>query len=364
MLIYIIVLILIAIFSLYPMAKMNSQQSKRIFLCLSFTIMAFVLGARGNNVGEDTNHYLTFFNQATNVGWDKIFDGTSFRSAYYTNQFGEIDTIENGFIAIAKVVHWFTSDGQIFLFIIAIFTCTLFAKFIYDNSDDAVFSTFIFLCESMFMLAFNGARQILAVAITLQAYTFLKNKKWKSAIMIILCASLIHNVALIGFALFPIMLIKTKKEYKLFKYAIIFTFISPFMLIFSRNLIGKLFPRYAIYFVLNYWENSLGGIAILWIVEFILIFIAYKKKFKTTQSFNTSCLVLMYLVFELMGLQITIFSRIGWFFRPYLLIFFPSCKVYFSKNTWKLVQGLLMILMILLYLSYAGTPARSYSFYW
>ena len=55
-------------------------------------------------------------------------------------------------------------------------------------------------------------------------------------------------------------------------------------------------------------------------------------KFRTKDSFKLSCLVLIYLVCELMGVQIAAFSRVGLFFRSYLLLFFPECKAYFHKK--------------------------------
>lgn len=364
MLIYIIVLLLIAVYSLYPNLKKNSRQSRRIFLFLSFATMSFVLGLRGNKVGEDTEHYLNVFKHAANVRWGDMLHSTGMRTGYFTDQFGYTDTIENGFLALAKIVHLFTSNGHVFLFIVAMVTCALFAKFIYNNCEKVIFPTYIFLCESMFMLAFNGARQILAASIAIQAYTFLRHRKWKKAMVVILMAALIHNVALVCFALFPIMLIRSRKEYKSFKYAIVATVISPFVVLLVQSAIVNLFPRYTSYFVSNFWTNSLGGITILWFIEFILIFVAYVKIFKAEKSFSTSCLVLIYLACELMGLRITMFSRVGWFFRPYLMIFFPSCSIYFTKKTWRIVQGGLLVLMFLLYLSYAGTPSRQYSFYW
>lgn len=364
MIIYVIILFLIIMYSMYPYLKHNSKQSRRIFLYLAFITMTIVLGLRGESVGEDTKHYLNVFKYAANVRWLDMIHSSGMRTGYFTNAFGYTDTIENGFLALAKIVNYITDNGHFFLFVVATITCGLFAKFIYDNCDKVVFATLIFLCESMYMLAFNGMRQILAVAISIQAYTFLKNKKWKKAIVIILVASLIHNVALISFVIFPLFFIKPKKEFKAFKYAIIITIASPIIIMLAQTAISKIFPRYTDYFSSNYWQNSLGGIVVLWAIEFILILISYIKKFKFEESFKLSCLILMYIACELMGLKITMFSRVGWFFRSYLIIFFPKCRYYFGKKTWRIIESVIIILLILLYLSYAGTTSRRYSFCW
>lgn len=364
MLIYVLILLLIAMYSLYPYIKHNSRQSKRIFLFLSFATMSIVLGLRGEKVGEDTSHYLLVFECADYVKWSDMLHSKGMRTAYFTDQYGYTDTIENGFLIIAKIIHWFTSNGQIFLLIMAVVTCFLFAKFIFDNCEKVVFPTFVFLCESMFMMDFNGIRQILAVAIAIQSFALLKKKKYGKVFFVILIAALIHNVALVCLVIFPIVLVKPKNEPKSFKYAIIATIVSPFVIVLGQEFIVKIFPRYRAYFSMNFWDNSLGGTAILWGIEFALILVMYSKKFRGEDSFKLSCLILMYLACEVMGLRITMFSRVGWFFRPYLMLFFPRCQDYFTKRAWKLIEIVLGILLFLLYISYARTPARNYSFFW
>ena len=61
MIIYVIILFLIIMYSMYPYLKHNSKQSRRIFLYLAFITMTIVLGLRGESVGEDTKHYLNVF---------------------------------------------------------------------------------------------------------------------------------------------------------------------------------------------------------------------------------------------------------------------------------------------------------------
>ena len=364
MFIYIILAFAITIISLFPYIKHNSRQSKKVFLFLSFFLMTLVLGLRGRTVGEDTGHYLNMFTHASNVTWTEMLHGTGMRTAYFTDQFGFTDTVENGFLAIAKIIHIFSSNGQVFLFAVSAVTCILFAKFIYDNCDKVIFPTFIVLYESLFMLSFNGIRQLLAVSIVIQAYSLLKKKSVKKAVIVVLIATLIHNVSLVGFMLFPIMLVKQKGEYKSFKYAIVATVFAPIVVMMGQSIIVRFFPRYTSYFSTNYWGGSLGGTTLLWIVELVLVFICYKNKFKYDESFYLSCFVLIYLACELMGLRVTMFSRVGWFFRPFLVLFFPNCRNYFSRKNWRIIQGVIFVMIFLLFLSYANTPSRDYIFFW
>lgn len=364
MAIYILLYVIVMGMGLYSNQKHYNKHSKRVLLFVSFSLMTIVLGLRGITVGEDTSHYINVFNQAVNVSWSDIIHSNGFHTAYFTNQFGYTDTIENGFLVVCKIIHWITDNPQVFLFIIACITNILFAKFIYDNCDDVFFSTYIFLTESMFMLSFNGIRQLLAVAITLQAYTLIKKRKIKTALFLVVVAALFHVAALVALLAFPILLVKPNKEYRKFKYAIIAAIGIPLAIVIFRDVITRFVPRYTGYFLNNYWVNSLGGITVLWIVEFILILYMYKKKFVVDDSFGMSSLTLLYLTFELLGLQISAFSRIGWFFRPYLMMFFPIALSYFKKKNARYIRWFLVLLLTLLYLSYASTPAREYAFFW
>ena len=69
MTVYIILALLIALFSLYPYSKHNSIRSRKVFLFLSFSAMVLVLGLRASSVGEDTSMYMGIFNKAQLVNW-------------------------------------------------------------------------------------------------------------------------------------------------------------------------------------------------------------------------------------------------------------------------------------------------------
>lgn len=364
MTVYILLLLFVLACDLLLYKHQKNNQRKKLFLFLTFFAMTLILGLRGESVGEDTRHFLVMYKQAKTISWKTIFQSRGFRTVWYVDQYGFHDTVENGWLILCKFVHLFTDNGQVFLFIVAALTCGIFAKFIYDNSTDVFYSTLIFLCESMFMFAFNGARQMLAVALTLPAYTALKHKKIKTAIIWVIVAALIHNTALVAFIIFPFVLTKRKNDFSKFKYAIVLAVASPFIIMALQKVIIAIFPRYSKYFTLNYWTNSIGGSSILWIIELILILIMYWKKFSNDHSFELACIILLYLSCELMGLRVTMFSRVGYYFRAFLLLFFPCSNCYFSKNSRRVIECVISVLLIALYFSYARTPWRLYSFFW
>ena len=137
----------------------------------------------------------------------------------------------------------------------------------------------------------------------------------------------------------------------------------PAMTCSHRTIIVRVFPRYGSYFSVNYWENKVGGAAVLWIIELAIVVYMYYKKFKVEGSYYASVFTLAYLSCELMGLQVTMFSRVGLFFRPFLMLLFPTIEKYFGRKSRLIIRIVLMALLAMLFFSYASTPVRQYVFW-
>lgn len=359
--VYLVVYLLIVVIGiLINYSCLRTKVSKQ-YSFISFFIMSLVLGLRSSNVGEDTQHYINIFNVSKNITWHSLAK-YPLRFPYFTDKFGFTDTVETAYILICKVIHIFTSSPQVYLFIIALATCILVAKFIQDNSVNIYISVIIALTEFFFMISFNSMRQMLAGAIGIQAYTLLKQGKNKQALLINILAVLIHNTAIIYFMMYPVFLINQNYEKKLFKWFFIIALASPFLIVGGKQIIMMLMPRYAGYFNNNYWENSLGGSSILLVFELVLVFMFYKKNFMYENSFRLSIFVVFYLTLEISGLQLSALGRLAWYFRFFLIIFFPLALKMFNRKNRQIVFWTLIILLSFMYYSYATVPSRIYNF--
>ncbi|MBS6180967.1 MAG: EpsG family protein [Erysipelotrichaceae bacterium] len=363
MTIYIILYLYVVLLGLLLYKHKNSNGRKKLFLFLSFSAMALVIGLRGASVGEDTAMYLGVFEKANNVQWSDIFSRFFNRTVFYTYSYGYSETIESGYLALSKLFQFISNDGHLFLLFIASLTCILFAKFIYENSEDVFFSTLIFLCESMFMFAFNGMRQLLAVSIAVQAYVYIKKKENIKAFLIFLLAFVIHNTSIVCLLLFLLAFIPEKKQNKVFKYILIGAIALPFVINAFSGIITRFLPRYASYFSNNYWGISFGGSTLILFFEFFLVYLARKKKFKGKDSFNTTIIIIAFLSIQLMGLKITMFDRLSYYFRAFLIIWMPSTIRYFKDKDKIYVKLFAHVLLFFLYISMARTPVRLYQFY-
>lgn len=365
MTVYISLLVFVFLCGTILVIFQNSKSARILFLFLAFFSCTLVIGLRGYNVGEDTLHYINIFNSTDNVSLGQIFTSKGFRTPYYTNAYGFTDSIEGGFLIWCKFIRLFSNNTQVYFLLTSGLTCFLFAKFIYDNcKDDVFFPTLVFICDSAFMMSFNLVREMLACAIVVQSYNLLINKHLYKGLMCILIASLFHNTALISLIWVPILAYKPQNKVRLFKYATLFSFALPIMSLVFQGPITKLFPRYTAYYTTNFWGSTLGKSSIFLVIELVAIVIMYKKKFIVQNSAKLSLLTIIYIAFELGGLKIVMLSRIALYFRAYLMLFFNKWFDYYNNSYKILLKIIIGILLILLYLSYASTSSRAYTFFW
>jgi len=343
----------------------SKKLSKKAFLIICFFLMSLVLGLRGENVGEDTAHYVEVFEKITNISWKTLL--TSGTDVVYETVWNVDRSMEVGYLLLNKIIRIFTDNAQWLLIIVAFITCYFMAKFVYDNCKDVFFPTYIIFCESFYMQSFNLARQALAISIGLQAYTLLKkNNKYSiiNALITIFIAFLFHKSAIVLLLLIPIWLIKDNRKW--LKLILIGSVFLPIFVIFLSKIILIAIPRYAGYFENNYWEASVGGIIILWIIEiFMIIYIFNKYKNNDGKEvFITTVFTAIYLSLEFVGLKFTVFTRITLYFRIFLIFLFPYFTKYIRPNSRLLYRIGIIGLLSIFFIRYANTPARLYYFFW
>ena len=343
----------------------SKKISKKFFLIFSFFFMALVLGFRGQNVGEDTAHYIDVFEKTNYISWKTLF--TSGTDVVYETIWNVDRSMEVGYLLLNKCIRIFTSNAQVLLIVVAFATCHLMAKFVYDNCRKVFLPTYIVLCESLYMQSFNLARQTLAIAIGLQAYTLLKERSRHSiikAIIVIFVAFLFHKSALVLLLLIPLYLVKDDR--KGMKYIIIGSIAMPFFVTTISKLIFIIIPRYAGYFENNYWEVNAGGVILLWIIELFMVLHIFKK-YKNSDGkeiFIATACIAFYISLELVGLKFTVFTRITLYFRTFLIFLFPYFSRYLRPKSRLMYRIGLIGLLSIFFLRYASTPARLYYFFW
>lgn len=355
---YIVLLVLTYI---YGALFLKLAYSRKCFLFTSFTTMAIVLGLRGSMVGEDTAHFLNLYEVLSKIPLKTVFSGIT--ETVWAVQWGVERKIENGYVLLNKLIHCFTDNGQWLLIVTAALTCYLIAKFIFDNISKHVFiATQVFMCEALYMNSFNLMRQLLALAIAINAYTFLKAKKWKKAALIMIIAFFFHKSSLMLAGLFPLTMVKVDRKY--IRYVLFGGISINVLMPIVLAIVTKLIPRYISYFSVNYWTNTVGGTIIMWIIEIGICCWIYLKGINSRDTFVAVICTILYIVLDIVGLNISAFSRASLFYRAFLMMLFACFVSYIPRRYRKLYYLGLMVVISAEFFSYAGADARVYSLFW
>ena len=353
--IYIIIWTLICLFGII---FVYSTKNYKIFLFLSFLIMALVLGFRGNNVGEDTQMYLSIANATEGLSFMDILSEFP-ESTWSVDIHGYHNKVETFYLLFNKLIIILTGEAQWILIITALISCFGFAKFIYDNSSDIFISTYVFLCESIFMNAFNITRQTLAMSIAINSYTCIKNKEYIKALFLILIASLFHKSALIYLFLFLIFIMNNKGISS--KYILIGCIVITQSIPILYKIVMKFSPYYASYFQDGFWKASANGIIILWIFEWCMLAYMCFKGIKNIDEYMIVACTSIYLSIEIIALKYTGISRIALYFKPFILLLFTMFKKYFKKKDRFIYIIFIFTILAILYFKSAGSTSRIYS---
>lgn len=113
---------------------------------------------------------------------------------------GYLPTIskDKAFYAISAFIKLFTTDVRTYFIIFAFVQGICLLKLFRKYSSDYIMSIFLFIASTdIYSWMFNGMRQFTAVAITLLSSQFILRKKYATAVVIILIASLFHQTALL-----------------------------------------------------------------------------------------------------------------------------------------------------------------------
>ena len=358
MVVYVLLAITIAV--LWMMLSVERIDS-RIFLISSFSLMAAVLGFRGPQVGEDTSGYLEIAAISGNMRWDQVFSGFPLSTFAY-DQWGFPRQVETAYLAFSKLVMGFADCPQAVLIVCAAVTCWGFARFIHSNSLDVGQSTWLFLCDSMFMFGFNGMRQLMAIALALQFYSCFKQNHFARGIMWIIFASFFHTSCLIFFGIALVFFLCRRAEG--YRASLICAFAWPAALTLISTIVSRFFPRYALYFQVNYWSSSLGGFIIVLAILACTVLLLLMRRDKDCEQRFLLVNAVLYLSTEIMAQSLTTLSRVALPPRSFLTLYYPRVLECIEKKPRTLVFMMLNGSLLLLYLSAAMSSARLYIPFW
>ena len=155
-----------------------------------------LLALRGASVGEDTSMYLQMARVADGLSWRDVL--VPWGSVIWNmNEWGYGSTVDLGYLALCKLVMAIFDDPQWVLAVCSAVICVGFGRFLYHCDKDVAQSFSCFLCGGLYMFAFNGMRQMVAMSIGIQCVYSMRRDHFGRAVLFVAVASLVHKSSLV-----------------------------------------------------------------------------------------------------------------------------------------------------------------------
>lgn len=339
MIIYILLAIIIAVFTTYQkrvwmIGKLTIENRSLYFYFLS--IILVVVSSIRYGVGTDYETYKKAFEEFYCQG----------KNPYWLN-------FEWGFIMLNKGVALISDNIQSLLALSAIITMAFFVKTYRDNSNDQLFSLFLFVTLYFYATSFNIVRQSIALAIVFWGTKDLMYKKPKSYFMKVVVASLFHTSALI---MIPFYFVGVREvKFKLYLFGGICAMVSIFFYSRLMSILVKFVPQYAIY--IDYKsDSSILNFIFLILNLFLLIIVwrgketlQYQKNRQIDIYIHTCCWALLFCLLSPLNI---LFSRIAMYFFVYSTLSVPYCFDFFDRKSKYLLKCGIVFIAIAIYIYY------------
>lgn len=203
---YIVLLgITILFYSMLCNVQLKGVNKGRMYIAVVTSAVVLLLGLRHPSMGVDLAYgqyygYLASFQSIAKMSWKKVLSLTS-----YLNY-------ERGYVLFNKVVGLISREEQFFLFVCAVASIVPIGLTIGKYSKNCRTSFLIYFGLSIFMVNFSALRQAIAVAITFWGFGYIKEKRLKGYILLVLVASLFHTSALISILAYPLYWINLNRS--------------------------------------------------------------------------------------------------------------------------------------------------------
>lgn len=330
--------------------------SRKGFLIAALFPAAILLGLRDSSVGEDTYMYLRMAVVTKGMGWNELSHlGSSI--IWNMDQYGYGSSVNVGYLILCKAIISVFGNPEAVQVVCALVTCWLFGRFIYRNIENVGMAYWIFLCGGLYMFAFNGMRQMLALAIVVQGYDSLRSGRIWQTLLFIALASVIHTSALVFIAIYGLYILTASE--KTLMPALIACLLLPLSMPLLMAITKLISLQYASYFQTNYWNASVGGVAILWLFIFgSLIYLCRRTQTHIGRFITVTSGTYLSLVFS--SLSVSILERVALYPQVFILFLFPYClEIVNEKNRWW-YTSLVVLVFFLMFISYAASPTREY----
>lgn len=337
MLFYLALLCVIVILSVI-IRPTRSERAKAAYVAVVFAMLVAVAACRSYTVGADTEQFVRAYSRI----------GIEGASAF------QIERYEVGFTALCLLLNQITSNYQILLFVTAVITYVPIGYVIYRLSEDVILSCYLFITLNIFTSYLNVMRQGMCIALVVLSLLCLAKRKNMGFVVCILASSLFHAYSLISLVLLPLSRIGFKVRHLLI-YAI-----AAFIVIFAfndvvMNAARLVLGRDEVYRGMYMSSNYFGALIQLAFIAVIALLVVNYLEIGKRGGLPAKGLVaayqhaiMLWLLFQLAGMQAEIFGRLGYYFEISAILSIPyALKIAEPKE-----RKLLLVIMCSIALAY------------
>lgn len=359
LIVIILILILGLLFSNGTRQQIDSARNRKKYIQIVSFILILQSGLRNVAVGADTYAYFLKFEDVKTMSWSKIIEAIS---EYYELGIGK----DPGYLAFQKIVQIFTSEYQVFLFVIAIIFFSALGNFIYKNTtrlNDAIIAFVIYSVLFYSFFSITGHRQTIATAATLFGYELIKKKRLFNFLFLIILASTIHKSVLI---FIPFYFVAHIKKTKIIYVGALILF--PFFMIY-RNSLADYFK------VLGGYENfetieetgTYTFTAMFLLISIVAIFrntIILKNNINAKHFYNAFVIALLLIPLTWVNPNA---MRVVQYFSIFMLLFIPEIIFSFeniSRKVRKDITAVVIVLLFFLFIQSNWNRSNEYDFFW
>lgn len=258
----------------------------------------------------------------------RYYVGSDFRAYYkgYETLINELPEAlrtfnEPGLKLLYKLAVSIWHDGWACILFAAALTLILELRFVYINTDDVLLASILFVFI-LFSSSFNAVRQDLAVAVFCCGFPSLRERRFKSFLIICILAFLCHRSAIV---MLPIYFL-THRRFKFFGLLSIaiglFILFQSYEILF--NAVGLLSGE-EVNLNDSYWTNSVNAlstiVAVIPYFVFLLLLNGHDKSEEENFYLN---LLFIHAIVSLVTMNSTAIARMRMYTAPFLVIAIPE----------------------------------------
>lgn len=255
---------------------------KKIYLAIVCVAMTMLAGSRGLTVGYDTWAYNDFF--------------TSSAANRFYGPWEYPGYMEYGFYAVSAMLGKIGFSARFLFYFWSGFIAVSICSFIYKNSKNIPFSTFILLSFPYLYTSLDILRYFVGISIFLLSFDLVKQKRFIAYLVVMLIAAQFHSFCYLYIAFYYMY----HTKWSIGKY-LLFSTIILLLTFFMRELaivFSTLFGRYTSYISGDnmWWISGFsGGIktALMYIVVLILALLAWANTKERNYDFRLMSIILL-----------------------------------------------------------------------